>query len=129
MIAKPFKKISNQGNVLVDVKFNSASDDIDTRFMQVDALGNVYLLGWIGFYDGMFLVKFDNSGNVVWDKIILDVSGLPYDLTLDADQNPVICGKVYEVNEITEYIIKNMIRKEMKFGQIIREKLVLTFKR
>lgn len=101
-----FKKISNQGNVLVDVKFNSASDDIDTRFMQVDALGNVYLLGWIGFYDGMFLVKFDNSGNVVWDKIILDVSGLPYDLTLDADQNPVICGKVYEVNEITEYIIK-----------------------
>lgn len=100
------KKISNQGNVLVDVKFNSASDDIDTRFMQVDALGNVYLLGWIGFYDGMFLVKFDNIGNVVWDKIILDGSGLPYDLILDADQNPVICGKVYEVNEITEYIIK-----------------------
>lgn len=100
------KTFSPEGDIVVDIKYDPATDYVIPRFMQVDNSGNTYIAGWIGFYDGIFLAKFNDDGVLVWDDVILDVSGLPYDLTLDADQNPIICGKVYEVNEITEYIIK-----------------------
>lgn len=100
------KTFSPEGDIVVDIKYDPVADYVKPRFMQIDNSGNTYIAGWIGFYDGIFLAKFNDDGVLVWDDIILDVSGLPYDLMLDADQNPILCGKVYEVHETTEFIIK-----------------------
>ena len=100
------KTFSPEGDIVVDIKYDPVADYVKPRFMQIDNSGNTYIAGWIGFYDGIFLAKFNSEGMLLWDDIILDVSGLPYDLILDSDQNPILCGKVYEVHETTEFIIK-----------------------
>ena len=100
------KKFSPDGNLIVDVKYNPTGEDINPILMKVDAYGNIYLAGSFGlFYEGIFLAKFNSDGSLLWDNFIFDESGIPYDLILDADQNPVICGKVYEVHLVTEYIL------------------------
>lgn len=119
------KEVHLLGSVLFDIKYNPTSDKENVRFMKVDDDGNVFMAGWIGTFKGIVIAKFNSVGDLLWDNVIMDVSGLPYDLILDADQNPILCGKVYEVHETTEFIIKNMIRMEMKCGWIIRVKQVL----
>jgi hypothetical protein len=100
------KKFSSEGNLLVDIKYNPTGEEINPILMKVDLAGNIYLAGSFGlFYKGIFLAKFDSDGGLLWDNFIFDESGIPYDLILDPSQNPVICGKVYEVNQVTEYII------------------------
>ncbi|MBK6484699.1 MAG: T9SS type A sorting domain-containing protein [Chitinophagaceae bacterium] len=100
------KKFTPLGSVLFDIKYNPTSDKENVRFMKVDDDGNVFMAGWIGTFKGIVIAKFNSVGDLLWDNVIMDVSGLPYDLILDADQNPILCGKVYEVHETTEFIIK-----------------------
>lgn len=109
------KKFSSEGLLFWEVKYNPTEDEEHFRFMELDDLGNIYIAGWIGSYDGIILVKFNSEGELVWDDKIYDGSGLPYDLKLDSDGHPVICGKVFEVHNVTEYIL----RKYDHFGNVV----------
>ena len=91
------KKFSSTGDLLADIKYDPTTKNENPVLMQVDHFGNTYLAGTIGlFYWGIFLAKFNASGILLWDYVIEHDTIHIYDLKLDADQNPVICGKEYD---------------------------------
>ena len=100
------KKFSPEGEILIDIKYDPTTKNETPILMQVDNLGNTYLAGTIGIpYWGIFLAKFNTSGTLLWDQVIEHDTIHIYDLILDADQNPVICGKEYDVNSKAQYYI------------------------
>lgn len=100
------KKFSSEGDILADIKYDPTTKNENPVLMQVDNLGNTYLAGTIGlFYWGIFLAKFSASGTLLWDYVIEHDTIHIYDLILDADQNPVICGKEYDANSKAQHFI------------------------
>ena len=109
------KKFSPSGELLWDVKYDPTTDWDRPRFMQVDNLGNIYLVGYTGTYEGSIIVKLDSEGEIAWDDIIFAQYSFPFDLVFDSYGNPVICMKIYEVNKGYDY----MIRKYDQEGNVI----------
>ncbi|MCY7409943.1 MAG: hypothetical protein LH473_06700, partial [Chitinophagales bacterium] len=67
------KKFSSGGNFLWGVTYNPTEEDDRPRFVSIDEYSNIYIYGVIGGGDpgqGVALVKFDSSGNFLWDQQI-----------------------------------------------------------
>lgn len=109
------KKFSPAGELIWDVKYDPTTDWDRPRFMQVDNLGNIYLVGYTGTYEGSIIVKLDSEGEMAWDDILFAQYSFPFDLVLDSYGNPVICMKMYEVTTGYDY----MIRKYDQEGNVM----------
>lgn len=99
------KKFSPTGELLWDVKYDPTDDWDRPVIMEVDHSGSIYMAGYTD-NEGIIIVKLSGEGEIVWDDFIYDGSGVPYDLILDSDNNPIVCGKVYETNNALEGIIR-----------------------
>jgi hypothetical protein len=100
------KKFSISGELLWDVKYDPTTNWDRPFFMEVDNAGNIYMYGYTGFYDGIILVKFNSEGEMDWDDILVSEFSYSYDLILDNNDNPVICGKISEGVTEPKYIIR-----------------------
>ncbi len=118
------KKFKANGEFEWDVRYNPAPGQDYAHYLLIDDSANIYLLGDIDggtHAHGIALVKYDSSGNFLWDKQILYYPSDPFGLVLDSANAPVICGFISDNS-----LLKYFVRKYSPQGQELWTKYIDT---
>ncbi|HYV93405.1 MAG TPA: T9SS type A sorting domain-containing protein [Chitinophagales bacterium] len=102
------KKFKQNGEFLWDVRYNPSVLEDYVHYLMIDDSSDIYILGDIegGTASmGVALVKYDSSGNFLWDKQVISFPSDPYGLVLDSDNAPVICGFLESGNSFLTYFV------------------------
>jgi len=101
-------KYDSFGNLLWDKTWGGSANDYG-RGMILDSSGNTFITGSIGVYGGegsseVFLLKYDSSGNLLWDKTWGGFSNdYARGIVLDSSGNTFIAGDTGNYGEESDF--------------------------
>lgn len=101
------KKFSPNGNFLWSVTYNPTEDADQPLFVSIDEYSNIYLYGVTGGGNpgnGVALVKYDSSGNFLWDQQILAPISVAIGLSVTKNSEPVISGISFLNSKLTHSV-------------------------
>lgn len=104
-------KFNSSGTILWqrEIYQTTFADDCLIQDLAVDSSGNVIVAGYSSYLSGnfSFIIKFDSSGVLQWQRQLLDSTGIAYSVTTDTANNIYFTGTDYHtgVNQYA-YIAK-----------------------